>query len=222
MKTIVLLLLFSFPMLINAQHKEIVPTDGIGITVTIDYWTPSKGTAARYVEKTLKKFQRPDDDTPFTQGFLIILGRTDNGIWTVEGYDTDPEGILIAQMVLTDTAGNKSTFPLSNMKENAYDTWEDEVIAREKAYEYALHQMWRLNREGIWKKDELKPLHYVLTDYELDSDDKNKNDEDWVVIIQDRENNQLHYWDFDFTTTMCWHNYYWKGWTKSYDFASNE
>lgn len=78
--------------------------------------------------------------------------------------------------------------------------------------------MWRLHKQGVWNKEELQPIHYVLPTYNLESDEEEPA---WTLIIQDRNRNQLYYWNFDFTTTMCWHNYYWDGWTQPYDFATN-
>lgn len=103
----------------------------------MDYWKSSKGTAARYVEQMLKVFPVDTDDTGFHQGVLIIPGKTDHGIWTVEGYSEDPSNFLVPNLVFTDTLGNKTKHLLTTNDLMQQEAWLEDSTTSNKVYEHA-------------------------------------------------------------------------------------
>src|SRR4051812_49095029 len=108
-KEISLLLFFLSAFLsLPAQEKNVVHTNLLAATVAVSYWTPAQGTVSRYVEKVVREFDSTD-----ASGFLVLLGITEKGVWAVEGFASDGSDYIVADLVLTDTAGKRTSFALT-------------------------------------------------------------------------------------------------------------
>lgn len=160
--------------------------------VSLYVWTASKGTVANYSANII--------DSNKTLGFIIILGRTDRGIFTIEGL-VDDNGHR-ADLAFTSFAGDRKTYKLYGFNRD-----DEERYYRSDSLAYMMkqdlkNQLWKYPDKKLYNVDSLKPTKYLRN---ISSDNSL-----WALRIKDNDLQKALSWRLLASPEMCFCFYTWE------------
>jgi hypothetical protein len=163
-----------------------------GNYVSVHYWKPSKGNIPEYTANIVRKNKN--------HGFIIILGKTTNGVYTIEGQmHDDATGGISANLVFTDYDGvqtNNALYGSDTLR--AY--WETDSM-RIVAKDLTIKKLKQFQKEKILVGGELHPTYYSVID--------NPGEFETRVEIKIPGKSKKLVWSFAGSSEMCWCFYGW-------------
>ncbi len=163
--------------------------------ISIYNWNPSNGAIANYTANVI-------DSDKDALGLIIILGKTDNGVYTIEsGEEDNAEGNGSADLVFRSFDGNTKSYEL-------YKTADISDFSNEEDYSNQLkkkiiNSLKQYENEKVFTIDSLMPTHYLRN--------KKSDNSEWSLRIKNNVKNKILSWKLQSASMgNCWCSYGWK------------
>lgn len=159
---------------------------------SIYFWSPNKGTIPQFMASCIKANKN--------EGFIIILGRKGDEIYTIEGgMGDDAGGNLSASLAITSFNGTRSLHLLyTNEIEESYET---SAQAFNTISNKAINKLSIYEKEGDFNLAGLIPINYAKKNYGKVTD--------WAMKIENKQNGNTITWRIKAYSEMCWCNFEW-------------
>lgn len=165
------------------------------------HWDATKNTLPRFVVACIKAASQPQTYPP--RGFIIFLGQTSQGIYTIEGGQiadviTNTGGF--AYFCFTSFDGKRTIKTLYQGQK--METFDEQVVLR---------KLWRWHKQGIYKVDQLESIFYHFN-VKFSSDHPQLPDKlTWLVKVESLAKKTCLFWHLKITNEGdCACFYSWK------------
>lgn len=167
----------------------------------IYHWKASQNTLPRFVAACIKK-EGATKKTTAHRGFIIMLGKTNKGIYTVEGgqaSDAVENESGFANFAFTPFNGQREVFSL--YKNQAMDQLDEQLI---------LKKLWRLHNQGVYKVEQLTPVTTEINAQTNVREPLLASKINWTLKVTNQPEKVRLLWHLQTTSSMCWCTYQWK------------
>jgi len=164
-------------------------------------WNTQQNTLPRFVVACLQKegLGKEAEESNAHRGFVIFLGQTSQGVYTIEGgqaSDATEHRAGFASLAFTPFKGTREVFALYNNQ--SMDQLTEEIV---------LKKLWKLHKYGIYQVSQLKPINFiqnpVLSKPNLQIADTVR----WMYKTANPAQQVSIVWNLKAKSSMCWCEY---------------
>lgn len=172
--------------------------------VQLYQWTAQQGTLPRFVVACLEKeglAKKPEKSSPH-RGFIIFLGQTNQGIYTIEGgqgSDAVENEAGFASLAFTPFKGTRKVFAL--YKDQPMDQLTEQIV---------LKKLWKWHQEGVYQVKDLKSISFTRNPAFNQVDPQLASSLPWMYQVVNAATQGSIRWNLQAKSSMCWCKYQWK------------
>jgi len=166
-------------------------------------WQAQKNTLPRFVVTCLQKegLAKKAEKSNAHRGFIIFLGQTNQGMYTIEGgqaSDATENNAGFAYLAFTPFKGAREVFSLYNNQ--LMDQLTEDVI---------LKKLWKLHKDNIYQVSQLKPINFIQNPALNKPDLQIADTVKWMYKTMNPDKQISIVWNLKAKSSMCWCEYQW-------------